>query len=850
MAPEVGRSLEFSFSCRLAGGLHARPASCLTEVVGKFASDCMLTNQRNRAKANLKSVLAIIAADVRQGDDCCVRVEGPDEDSARAALRHFIDHDLPLCDAPPIEIAAPDTQALPRALRQTGVSCYFGTAVSRGIGHGAVVVTGALALPRGLMGESALDSNREQQKLERAISAVRGRIETMLARKASAVEAAILRAHLAIVGDISLINDIRARVEDGRSAGQAIVEAGESFTNMLRRSDSLYIRERALDMQEICLQLLEQVYGARFRPPTVELHAPSVVVAETLAPQQLLALNREWVKALVLGNAGTTSHTVILARSLGIPTLVGVKDAPRLLPAGQEIIVDANRGCVVAQAPASVRRFYEREAQAARRRQQFLWRYAQAPALTGDGRKLEVGANVSSPSELPAAFERGADGIGLFRTEMLLVGGDGMPSEEQQFEVYRQAARAAAGQRVLIRTLDIGGDKPLQYLNLPRELNPFLGYRGARLYADHEDLMREQFRAIVRSSAFGSVQMLLPMVSSLAEVRWAKAMLARVQAELAAENVAFERAMPLGIMVEVPAVTFILDQLCSEVEFFSIGTNDLAQYVFAADRTNSKVSGLAEVLHPGFLRLLRQIVDTVHQGGKWVGICGEMASDIRYLPLLLGMGLDEISVPASEIPALKERASRLSNANCEELLSRALICKDAGEVQDLLRHNLPIDKAWPLLDRELVILESESETKEEVIRELVNACYVTGRTDDVEAMEDALWARESQYSTGFGHGFAIPHCKTTAALAGSLAVLKLKRPIDWGATDGQPTSVVVLLALRESASGAEHMQVFSQLARRLMHEEFRKSVMGSASADSLMRFLAGELSPNSPQESG
>jgi multiphosphoryl transfer protein len=240
----------------------------------------------------------------------------------------------------------------------------------------------------------------------------------------------------------------------------------------------------------------------------------------------------------------------------------------------------------------------------------------------------------------------------------------------------------------------------------------------------------------------------------------------------------------------------------------------------------------------------------VHQGGKWVGICGEMAGDIRYLPLLLGLGLDEISVPASEIPALKERVSRLSNLNCEELLLRALVCKGAEEVQDLLRHNLPIDKAWPLLDRDLFLLDSESETKEEAIRELVNACYVTGRTDDVEAMEDALWARESQYSTGFGHGFAVPHCKTTAALAGSLAVLKLKKPVDWGVADGQPTSVVVLLALRESASAAEHMQVFSQLARRLMHEEFRQSVMESASPDSLMRFLAGELNHRSSQESG
>lgn len=841
MARDVARSLEFSFACRLPGGLHARPASCLAEMAGTFASNCILTNHRNRATANLKSVLAIIAADVRQGDDCCVQVAGPDEESAHVALRRLIDHDLPLCEEPPVQIVAASPQVLPRALRQTGVSCHFGTAVSRGIGQGTVLVTGGLALPRGLAAENPQDSRREQEKLERAIAAVRGRVEAMLARQASAVEAGILRAHLAMAGDISLINDIHARLESGRSAGQAIVEAGESFTNMLRRSDSLYIRARALDMQEICLQLLEQVYGARFQPLTVELHAPTVVVAETLAPQQLLALHRHCVKALVLENASMTSHTVILARSLAIPTLVGTKDAAHVLPAGQEVIVDANRGCVVAQAPASVHRFYEREAEAERRRREVVSRYAQAPAVTGDGRTLEVAANVSSSGELPAAFELGADAVGLFRTEMLFVGRDGVPSEEEQFEVYKQAARAAAGRPVIIRTLDIGGDKPLLHLNLPREVNPFLGYRGVRLYADHEDLIREQFRAIVRASAFGRVQMLLPMVSTLTEVRWAKAMLTRVQAELAAQNVAFDPTMPLGIMVEVPAVSFILDQLCREVEFFSIGTNDLAQYVFAADRTNGKVAGLADVLHPGFLRLLKQIVEAVHQGGKWIGICGEMASEIRCLPLLVGMGLDEISVPASEIPALKERVSRLSNTDCGELAARTLRCRDAEAVKALLRANPPIDKAWPLLDRELVILESESESKEEAIRELVNACYVAGRTDNVDAMEDALWARESLYSTGFGFGFAIPHCKTDAVVAGSLAVLKLKKPVDWGATDGGPTSVAILLALRENAPEGAHMQVFSQLARKLMNEEFRRTLAESANADSVLQFLAREL---------
>src|SRR5215469_814188 len=520
------------------------------------------------------------------------------------------------------------------------------------------------------------------------------------------------------------------------------------------------------------MQLLQEIYGPEFEPAATELTEPSVVVAETLAPQQLLALNRSLLKALVLESAGTTSHTVILARSLGIPTLVGIKDALLVLGPGDEVIVDATRGLVISKLTADVRRFYARQFDTLRRRQESLSRFAKAHAVTVDGQSLAVGANVSSAEEVIAAFERGADGIGLYRTEMLLTAHESLLSEEEQFEIYAQAVRASAGRAVIIRMMDVGGDKPLPQLNLPREANPFLGFRGIRIYPEHRNLVRAQLRAIIRASASGRIQLMAPMVSALSEVLWLRSEIAEVQDELRGENIPFDPAMSIGIMIEVPSVAFVLEQLCDELDFFSIGTNDLSQYFFAVDRDNPKVGKLSNVAHPSFLRLLKQIVDEVHKRGKWIGMCGEMAGDLRYLPLLVALGLDEISVPSSEIAASKERIMRLSARDCQGLFLNTVQCHDPQEVTALLQRESLVTQERPLLDPDLIIFNSESESKEEAIRQIVDAFFVAGRSSDPEGVEETIWARESVYSTGLGYGFAIPHCKTDAVSSGCLAILK------------------------------------------------------------------------------
>lgn len=831
--------LEFVFSCPLPSGLHARPASHLAEAANEFASECTVTNLRNGLVANAKSVLGIIAADIRHGDRCALHLSGPDEHAAHAALRRFVEEALPRCDVPLAGVAAPGRSTTPRLLQAARVNCIFGTPVSRGIGQGHVVILKRMTLPGNLGRQVGIDPTRELERVQQAVSAVRHRIGEKLKYSLTPTGAAVLQADLAMAGDVFLVEKLTEQVLHGKSAGQAVVETGEFFIDLLGHSENEYIRQRSADIEEICLQLLEEVCGAS-PAPAVELHGSSVLVAETLAPQQLLELDRRWLKGLVLEYSGATSHAVILARSLGIPTLAGVRNARLVLTPGGEAVVDANRGFVVSQVSPAVRRFYEREQKTLERRKELWSRHAGKWAITADGKRLEVAANASSGDELTLAFENGADGIGLFRTEMIFLGREEPPSEQEQFAIYSEAVRTAGGRPVIIRTFDIGGDKPVPYLNLPHENNPFLGCRGARIYAEHHELLQSQLRAILRASAAGCVQIMAPMISSLEECLQFKAAVGLAKQHLTQKGVAFQDDIKIGIMVEVPSVAFILDQLSAEVDFFSIGTNDLSQYLFAADRGNPTIASLYTVRHPAFLRFLEQLVEQIHRAGKWVGMCGEMAADVRNLPLLLGLGLDEISVPAADLRELKRAVGKLHTSDGMNLLDRAIACGTAAEVEDLLSAQ-QFHQPESLLSDELVLLGSTSQTKEEVIQEMVDAFYVASRTESRDLVEEAVWAREAEYSTGLGHGFAIPHCKTDAVTANSICVLRLHEPIDWDSIHGEQVRMVVLLALRKSEVASTHMQVFSSLARKLDEEDFRQHLLEFETPEQVTTYLAEQL---------
>ena len=843
MPSEISTSLQFTFNCPLPLGMHARPASLLAEVSNRFRSEVALVNLRNERRANTKSVLSIIAADIRSGDRCSLHVSGIDETAAHAAIREFIEQVLPICDGVRPAAASRENRRLPRALQNSGTNYYCGAPGSPGIGKGTVAVARSRSFPTTFTEHTPATASEEMDRLQLAISAIRERIKKKI-NNSTALGSAMLNAHLAILDDVLLGQHLAEQVSRGKSAGYAIVESGKYFSGILRQSENEYLRERALDVEEILVQIMEELYGATAQDNALQqsLVQPSILVAETMGPQQLLDLNLLWLKGIVVEQSGTTSHAVLLAQSLGIATVVGVRNACALLSGTSEVVVDGHRGLIITPVTPAVEEFYQRELKVHSQRQASLVKKATSSAVTEDCQRLEVGANASSLAEVMAAFENGAEGIGLFRSEIAFLQQKETPSEEHLFSWYADAARAAKGRPVLFRTLDVGGDKKVPFLALPRENNPFLGYRGARIYGEHRDLLQMQLRAMLRASVLGRIQIMAPMISSLHEVRAFKRELAEAKQYLQGRNIDVAGNIPVGIMIEVPSAAFILDQLCSEVDFFSIGTNDLAQYFLAVDRENFKVAPLFDVLHPGFVRLLQTIVAEIHKSGKWVGMCGDMAADRRNLPVLLGLGLNEISVPPRNIPQLKDAMRGLSMNSCKEIVDRISAAGEPREIEALLESVRPNHSALPLLSEDLIKLESDSSTKEQAIQELVDAFYIASRCNDREQLEDTIWAREEVYSTGLGFGFATPHCKTNAVTANSIGVLKLKRAIDWGAADHEPVRMVILIAMRELNSANDHMQVFSELARKLMNEDFRERLFSFHDTSTMEEYLRGELS--------
>jgi len=835
-------ALSFPFTCPLPNGIHARPASALEEVARNFSADIVLDNQRTGRSANLKSILSIVAAGVCFNDACLIKVSGLDEQVALATLSLFIRTALPHCDDAIEETLVTNGKShLPPGLRSSGATVHHGTVVVPGIAQGRLVWASGFKMPDGLPTDEVQDVKAEQARIDQGLERLLSWYSQQLVRMPKGIEHGLITAQRAVVRD----DEFRQRLfnavsQTRRTAAGAIVDAERHFSAMLRASDNRLLHERILDIQDVCSHLLTEIYGDINGQRRTALAHDSVVVAELLTPGQFMGLDRRFLKGLVLAQAGTTSHTVILARSFGIPTIVGVEGLAGAVLAGQEVIVDADAGALVTNLTSSARKYYASEMNRLAGREQVLQRYATRPAMLNDGHRVEMGANIATVAEAQAAFAAGAEGIGLFRTEMLFFDRESPPDEAEQFEIYSRVVRAAAGKAVLIRTLDVGGDKPLAYLDLPTEPNPFLGCRAVRMYPQYEPLFRAQVRAIIRASARGTVKLMLPMVATVDEVRWAKRIITEEQARCAREGLPFDPVMPIGAMIEVPAAAFAMDGLSRELDFFSIGSNDLLQYFMAVDRANARVAQLYNPLQPAFLRLVKQVADTAHAHKKWVGLCGEMGGQLAYLPLLVGLNLEEISAPAPAIAGLKAELAQLELKECQQLVAAAVNCATADEVAALLERFLARRSA-PLLLPDLILSNVAVTSKEEAIKLAIDQLYIHGRTTQPRMVEEAVWEREASCSTGFGHGFAIPHCKSSAVRINSLVLLKLREPVAWASIDGQPVKVVILLAIREVDGAMEHMKVLSKLARQLMHDEFRAELEGDSSEARISAFLQQTL---------
>lgn len=837
-------SQEFHFEFPLPNGLHARPASQLAESVSRFSSAVTLGCGRNAHVADARSVLSLISADIRRGDPCVLRVTGDDEDAAFASLVEYLTTEFAHCDEalPPVGARqVPGT--LPRVLAALGVKRWWtGEPVSGSIAIAPVVRSNGAALAEGFHWPPAEPAETERHRLAEALGRAKTALEAQI-HECPHEAADILRAQLGILADPSFFSRIRDHIGGNACcAGEAVMAVADEISATLRDGSS-YLQERVADIRDVCARILAALYGDSAIRRAPSLTRPSILVSSELTPGQFLTVDRRHLAGIVLERGGGTSHTAILARAAGIPMIAGVAGLHGLAD-GMEVILDVRRGVLVAGPSDEIRSFYQREWERVRAQAAEAEGRSQVPAASADGVRLPCLANVSSVLEIDAAIGRGAEGVGLFRTELMFMNRDRAPDEEEQFAVYQEAVRRAGGRPLVIRTLDIGGDKPVSYMSLPKEENPFLGLRGVRLYERFPALIRGQLRAILRASAAGAVKIMVPMVSCVEEMSAFRRLMDEVRAELASEGRATGADLALGVMLEVPSAVFAIADLARFADFFSVGTNDLAQYFLAADRGNPSTVGLGSWQHPSFLRLLDLAVRSAHAGGRPISLCGDLASHPESTAVLLGLGFDSISMGAADIPRAKMALSKLESAAARDLLGRVLGAEDRNAVRDALSGPAAGSKR-PLLARELFQSRSAAASKAEVINELVSLADASGLVKDAVALEEAVWAREETYPTNFGHGFAVPHCHTAVVSAPVIAFARLDRPIQWTAGEDGKVHIVFLLAMPAGENEA-HLRIFARLSRMIMREEFRASLETAADSDALLSIMRDALSPVLP----
>ncbi|HPO57436.1 MAG TPA: phosphoenolpyruvate--protein phosphotransferase [Anaerolineaceae bacterium] len=504
-------------------------------------------------------------------------------------------------------------------------------------------------------------------------------------------EAAIFRAHMNILQDPDVNDGVQERIlNEGINAEAALQAVTDEYIELLSEIEDEYIRARVLDIRDVRTSLLRTLLGVA--ETKVEIREPSVILSRDLTPSDCLLIPKGLIKGFCTIDGGTTSHTAILARSLGVPALVGAPEEILSIPSGTNAIIDGYAGQIIVEPDEATLARYQEIRSAKQAALSAALDEAEKPAVTLDGRTVQVFANIGSDDEqdLETAIAMGAEGVGLLRTEFIYLDMDRMPDEELQFKKYSAVTKAFGAQRpVILRTLDIGGDKQLPYLELPYEMNPFLGVRGLRLCLRNIPLFKTQLRAALRASAYGCLQIMLPMVTKVAEVRKARALLEECRAELLEEGYEIPERVDLGIMIEIPAAALMAEHLAKEVDFFSIGTNDLSQYTLAVDRTNQNLADLANAFDPAVLTLVRSVSRAAHKYGKIVGICGELAGDPLAVPLLVGLGLDELSMNVPALPVAKQIIRRLRASEMEALAEEALTLETPAEVKKLVAERLP-----------------------------------------------------------------------------------------------------------------------------------------------------------------
>jgi len=661
-------------------GLHARPAALFVQTAARFKSEIQIARAANdQRRANAKSINAVASLGVRQNEVIKVYAAGPDAGEALAALQklaadQFGEKEVLTAPAP---VSAPARSAV------TPEGALAGVAASPGYAIGVAVPLhfAEPVVERREISNPAAELARLSAALDIVRDATR-RLREQVARS-SVYDAAIFDAHLMFLDDPELLENVRQVIDNERVnvewAWRVTIDA--AARNFEAIEDD-YMRARAADVRDIGRQVLAQLTG---QPVQAVMDQPGILVAVDLAPSDTARLDRSMVLGIATERGGPTSHSAILARTLGIPAVVGLGPSIMQVASGTPLVIDGQAGlCWIEPTDQIVSDYTARAAQWREAREQ-AQAASTAPAVTQDGVAVEVVANIGSPDDARAALESGAEGVGLLRTEFLFLDRMTAPTEDEQYEAYRAIAEVMGTRPVIVRTLDVGGDKPLAYLDLGHEDNPFLGQRAIRLCLNRPEIFKTQLRAIWRASAGHNLKIMFPMIADVSEVRRARALMDEAVAELQAEGVPLADRVDVGIMVEIPSSALLAHALASEVDFFSIGTNDLTQYTLAAERGNAAVAHLQDALHPAVLVQIRQVVQAAEAAGKWVGVCGELAGDPAAVPILIGLGVKELSMAAGSIPVAKQIIRNITLAEARTLAAKALALESAEAVRRLVQ---------------------------------------------------------------------------------------------------------------------------------------------------------------------
>ena len=660
-------------------GLHARPAAVLANMAKKFKSKILL--QRGDDQANAKSLVSIMGLEVGHGDKVVLIAEGPDAAEAIAALIPELASGLGDEGSKPA--AAPATTEIglnsapaPRP-RSDDPNLLLGVSASPGLAVGKVL---QLRREEIQVEEEGGDAHKERRRLDDALDSAKVQLEALQAQlhgQADPAKAAIFAAHQELLEDPDLMDIAESAIAKGKSAAFAWKRAYTTHSERLAQLRNTLLAGRANDLRDVGRRVLGIITGQPVEEP--ELPPETVLIAEELTPSDTANLDRTRVLGFCTVGGGATSHVAIIARALEIPAMAGIEPRALDIEDGKPVILDGTRGTLrLDPDPQEIVRIKKLKEKTAAKRATDL-AAADQPAVTGDGHRVEVVANIGGEEDARKAVEMGAEGVGLLRSEFLYLERSTAPTEDEQYQIYDGISAALDGRRMIIRTLDVGGDKPLPYMPLPREENPFLGVRGIRIALDRPEILRAQIRAILRVAKRRRLGIMFPMISTLDEIRSIKGVLDEERDKLG-------RADPIevGIMVEVPSTAVMAAQFAKEVDFFSIGTNDLTQYTLAMDRGHPALASKADAMNPAVLRLIAQTVEGAHSSGKWVGVCGGIAGDLQAVPILVGLGVDELSVSVPSVPAVKAEVRSRTLDECKSLAQQALAQDTAADVRALV----------------------------------------------------------------------------------------------------------------------------------------------------------------------